>query len=367
MNPVHVAILHAAPGAGAGPLERLVAEARLEIADRHRARFMAAGASDAWVVAGPPDGRSFGGRLGTLLERLRTRTGSAFGVVVLGSGSVPLLRPADARRFVETASGGDGAVLANNRYSADIVAIGRANELPAIDLLFSDNALPRWLDERAGRIVRDLRDRPHLGFDVDSPLDLVLLGWGGAFAPEVVRRGRRVEGRLSALRDVASNPAAELVVAGRTGSRALALLERATACRVRALVEERGLRAGSGHARPARDQMQRRPRSLLGMVLDRHGPAAFGRVLAELGDAALVDTRVLLAHRHGADESAWPSAEDRFASDLLDPEAIGDPWLRELTASACRAPIPIVLGGHSLVGPGLDLALRQRTPGGASR
>jgi hypothetical protein len=75
---------------------------------------------------------------------------------------------------------------------------------------------------------------------------------------------------------------------------------------------------------------------------------------------------VLLAHRFGADEAAWPVAEDRFASDLLLTPTIDDPWLRALTTSAVNAPIPVLLGGHTLVGPGLRLAL-GRTSGRRSR
>lgn len=97
------------------------------------------------------------------------------------------------------------------------------------------------------------------------------------------------------------------------------------------------------------------PRSLLGSILDRDGAAALGARLAELGDAALVDSRVLLAHRLGADESAWPPAEDRFAADLLLAGNVADPWLRELAGSAASAQIPVLLGGHSLVGPGIRL------------
>ena len=66
-----------------------------------------------------------------------------------------------------------------------------------------------------------------------------------------------------------------------------------------------------------------------------------------------------MAHRRGPDEAAWPAAEDRFASDLLLADRIRDPWLAALTASAARAPIPIVLGGHTLVGPALRLVARQ--------
>jgi hypothetical protein len=109
---------------------------------------------------------------------------------------------------------------------------------------------------------------------------------------------------------------------------------------------------------------QRPPLSVLGLLLERDGPEATGGLLARLADAAVVDTRVLLAHRLGRDEAAWPSAEDRFASDLLLPDRIIDPWLRAFTVSAAAAPIPILLGGHTLVGPGLRLVLGP--PGGPS-
>ena len=96
---------------------------------------------------------------------------------------------------------------------------------------------------------------------------------------------------------------------------------------------------------------------MLGELLDRDGPGSLGRHAAALADGALLDTRVLLAHRVGADERTWPSPEDRYASDLLLPSRITDPWLRDLTAAALDAPIPVLLGGHTLVGPGVRLAL----------
>jgi hypothetical protein len=145
---------------------------------------------------------------------------------------------------------------------------------------------------------------------------------------------------------------AELVITGRVPAANLAWLEAHTGSRTRALVEERGLRTRRAGQRPAA--------SVLGAVLERDGPGSLGDQLGRLGDAAIVDTRVLLAHRLGADEAGWPAAEDRFASDLLLPSRIADPWLRELTASATAGPIPILLGGHTLVGPGLRLALRRQ-------
>ncbi len=95
----------------------------------------------------------------------------------------------------------------------------------------------------------------------------------------------------------------------------------------------------------------------LGLLLDERGPRAIDDVVSELADGAIVDSRVLLAHRLGADEAEWPSDSDRFASDLHRAADIHDPWLRSLTKSAAASDLPILLGGHSLVGPGVRLLL----------
>jgi hypothetical protein len=158
----------------------------------------------------------------------------------------------------------------------------------------------------------------------------------------------RLRTALDGVARVMGDRSGELVVVGRTSATTLRWLEMHARCRVRAFVEERGLRAAGGPNR-------RPPRSLLGRVLDLDGPEALARQLAELGDAAIVDTRVLLAHRLGPDEGRWPAPEDRFASDLLEPAAIADPWLRALTRSAATGGLPILLGGHSLVGPAVHL------------
>ena len=356
MARVIVRILHLEAGAFAGPLERLLADARRETGDGHRAGFRDAGADDVRVVSGPPDDTPFGARLRAILAEAGT---GPVGLVVLGSGSLPLATPADRRAFVEGAAGPGRTALANNRFSADVVAIARTDGLPTVPDLPGDNALPRWLEERAGWSVADLRGRWRLGVDLDSPLDVELTR-PGRLPTDV---GASIRDRLAAVARVAADRRAELVVAGRTSAGTLGWLERNTACRVRTLVEERGLRASARLARADGHEPRRTarpPRSVLGLLLDRDGPESFGAGLAELGDAAVVDTRVLLAHRSGVDESAWPSPEDRFASDLLLAERVHDPWLRALTRAAAEAPIPVLLGGHTLVGPGLRVALRPR-------
>ena len=389
MRPVLVLIFHPAAPPDAGPLVRALAEARRSLAERQRIAFLAAGADEVEVVAGPPDGLSFGERLRAEVQA-RAKGRGVGGAVVLGSGSIPLARASDLRRFVAVAAGPGGHALANNRYSADVIAVSRAADLAELPPLPADNALPRWLEERAGVAVADLRSSWRLGVDVDTPLDLLILAAGGA------GRGRDGAGagldafhgtaplvgeRLAALAEVLTDGRAELLVAGRVSATTLRWLESGVACRVRALVEERGLRAASRLAQSGATTNSRPPRSVLGELLDRDGPESLARTVATLADAAVIDTRVLLAHRHGADESAWPPAEDRFASDLLLPASIADPWLRALTASAMGpSPIaayayavaaatfpsdrPILLGGHTLVNGGLRL-LAQRARAGA--
>lgn len=347
MARVAAIIFHPPAAPGAGPLATVLAELRAGNAERHRAAFAALGA-DVVIVDDLGPGGSFGATL-----RERAIAGGWDGVVALGSGSLPLATRADRAAFVAAASGAPGTALANNRYSADAIAIAGRTVLRDLPDVASDNGLPRLL-ERAGVAVRDLRERWRLQVDLDSPLDAVLTNPARTFTALAAREIDVVALR-AALAGVAAtgrDPDGELLVSGRTSAAGLAWLERHTASRTRALVEERGFRTRRAEQRPVR--------SSLGLLLDRDGPDGLGPRLTELGDAALVDTRVLLAHQFGADERSWPSADDRFASDLLVPDRVADPWLRALTASARDAPIPILLGGHTLVGPGLRLVLGGR-------
>ncbi len=359
MPPVTVLILAPALAPDAGPLARGLDGALATLAEHHRQGFLAAGADEVVVRREPPDDTPFGTRLRRLVGELRPD-----GLVVLGAGSIPLATAADRRALVEAAAADAPGALVNHRYSADVLAIALAQtalrDMPPD--LRSDNALPRWLAEVAGVPVRDLRARRRLAMDVDSPLDLLLLE-GARGAPDLPLPGDPetgpVRGRLARLRALAGDAGAELLVAGRTSTADLRWAERHTRSRTRALVEERGLRTASVGAAVGRPN--RRPaRSVIGMLLDAEGPGGLGRIVAGLADGALIDSRVLMAHRSGADERGWPADEDRFASDLLLPDRIADPWLRELTAAAAGASIPILLGGHSLVGPGLRFALRPR-------
>jgi CTP:molybdopterin cytidylyltransferase MocA len=359
MPPVTVLVLTPALAPDAGPLGRLLASGREALAGRLGEAFLGAGAASVAIHREPPDDTPFGARLRRLVASARPA-----GLVVLGAGSIPLATRADLRLLVAAAGAAFPRALANRWSSADVIAIACATEaLRDLPDLPGDNSLPRWLTEVAGIPVRDLGGRRRLAVDVDSPLDLLLSATGrgrGLPLPGTALAGR-VTDRLAALRALADDPGAELLVAGRMSGDDVRWLERGTRGRTRLLVEERGLRTATAGALLGRPN-RRPPGSVLGLLLDRDGPERLGRLLPALGDGALIDSRVLLAHRLGPDERRWPPAEDRFASDLLRPELVHDPWLAALTASALEAPIPVLLGGHTLVGPGARLALRRVGP-----
>ena len=288
----------------------------------------------------------FGRRLANVIERLGLRS-----LVYFSGGSVPLLAAQEFAGIAQELGRGEGQVVANNYYSADLVAFSPANALRRIDLPAIDNPLARLLAEQAGLTAQILPRSVASQFDIDSPAELAILTLvGGPTGSDSAKRSAGP--RLQALLDdwqldvslyrrivpLFTTPTAHVLVAGRTSSAVWQYLERKTACRVRFFSEERGMQA----APPAE------ARSLVGFYLVAVGVQRFFATLAELADAAFLDSRVILAHL-----GLRPSRADRFLSDLGRHEEIEDPFLRELTEGAARAAIPVALGGHSLVSGGL--------------
>jgi len=281
----------------------------------------------------------FGRRLANVIERLGLRS-----VVYFSGGSVLLMSAQEFVGIAQELGRGEGQVIANNYYSADLVAFSPADSLRRIDLPAIDNPLARLLAEQAGLTVHMLPRGVASQFDIDSPAELAVLTLVGGAGP-----------RLQALLDdwaldvslyrrilpLFTVSTAQVLVAGRTSSSVWQYLERETACRVRFFAEERGMQAdgriGGGEAR-----------SLVGFYLAAVGVQRFFATLTELADAAFLDSRVILAHL-----GLRPSRADRFLSDLGRYEEIEDPFLRELTEGAARAAIPVALGGHSLMSGGL--------------
>ena len=292
---------------------------------------------------------------------LKSAPGPVDAIGYAGGGALPLLSD-DA--LEDLLSPIRGEVVANNRFSTDafVVAGDLDSALAALETCDSDNAAARRLND-AGFGWRDLGATPWTRFDVDTTLDLALLRLAtrlnGVRAVDPSVRGylemARLPGDLplevplfEALGEVIRDRSGELVVAGRVPIATLGGLETDTACRVRVLIEERGMRSGRGSGK--------QPRSILAALMARSSPAELVAELAVLGDAVVLDTRVLMASVAGsAEASAWPPEEDRFASDFGDHARVATPWLRELTKAAAAASVPFLFGGHALVSDGLRL------------
>jgi len=314
----------------------------------------------------------FGARLSDL-----TRLHDLETVVYLGCGSAPLFGANDFRDLAASLT--DDIAITNNAFSSDLIAFPvRVGVLEAIAPLERDNALARALEESAGLTIEELPRTVATQMDIDAPSDLAVLALTGEGGPRLRDylcsldpnlspspahgRGRRGVRALDLSRyqrvlPLLTDRESQIVVAGRVGSHSWQYLERETACRVRLFAEERGLEA-EGRAG------DRTARSLLGFYIEAAGIERFFELLPQLGDAAFIDTRVLLAHTR-----IDATREDRFLSDLGQWPDIRDPFLRDFTQAAVEAPIPVLLGGHSLMSGGLmalnEHAWRQHEAGGA--
>lgn len=337
---------------GEGRAERMMAAARREAALESARSALAAGFEAVIVATDSPSAFedmppgvlidadvetpfAFDARLRGLVGRFGLRRPA-----VMGSGAVPLLGVDEFRLVAEQLEARDGRFVTNNFFSSDLTAWTPGEAIMRVQPFERDNALPRRLRDDAGLAPVILPRTTATQFDLDTPSDLAALELSRAGQG---RRGLPAEmlGRYRALMRLFCDRGAEVVVAGRIGSATWQHLERETACRIRLFSEERGMAAaGRGHS----------ARSLLGFLLDELGPERFFGRLAELGDALVLDTRVLEAHA-----GATPSREDRFQGDLFAHEEIADPFLRRLTEAAAAAPKPVLLGGHSLVSGGLML------------
>ena len=286
----------------------------------------------------------FGHRLAGVIRRHHIES-----VVYMSGGSVPLFKEDD---FAELARAlkRDGTAVTNNTFSSDLVAFPVDGTIfPAVESLARDNGLARALAEGTGLTLQELPRSLTTQMDIDAPSDLAVLSLAGLGGQRLRAHLHALDLDLSRYRRVLAlflDTNAQIVVAGRVGSLAWRYLERETACRVRMFAEERGLEAeGRWQDGTAR--------SLLGFYLESVGTDRFFTALAELGDAAFIDTRVLLAHMR-----IDANREDRFLSDLGRWQEVSEPFLHEFTQAACETSIPVLLGGHSLVSGGL-MALNE--------
>ena len=347
---------------GPGPIERWVAEGRLAaaldalallgtlpqidrivVATSERALAAALpGLPVSWDFDPPGEPFHFGERLAGLLAAY-----PAPSYVYLGAGSLPLLPPDVLEQALDDVGQDERErAVTNNLYSSDWLVFncpGAVQSRP--DRLPSDNALGWVLKTEAGVEVRALPASAATRIDIDTPADLQLLALHPRTGP-ALRRFLKSQPSSSANPWLAAGrrlfaPGGQVALIGRVAAGVWAHLESRTQAWIRVFSEERGMSA-SGR------QAAGRVKSLLGQHLRRVGHQVFFEELGQLVEAAFFDSRVLLAH-----EQLWPSAADRYASDLGRADAIQDPFLRGFTAAAAGASFPVVLGGHGVVAGGL--------------
>jgi hypothetical protein len=272
----------------------------------------------------------FGQRLVGLIERYDAQR-----VLYSGGASAPLLSVGHWNEVLTRLAEAGRLVLTNNLHSCDWVGFAPAREVASLVAReANDNAIAWVLANEGGMPVESLPVSAATRFDLDTPADLLIAQRHPGIGPRLRRF-------LDELGWEAPWLDAVLAVIGRASATAWAALERATRCWVRVFAEERGMRA-SGR------QEQGEVRSLLSDYLELVGFEGFFAELAALVGGVLFDNRVILAAR-----GLWPSAADRFNSDLYRWEEVEEPFLRRFTQTAAESGVPMVLGGHSVVAGGL--------------
>ncbi len=299
----------------------------------------------------PPGERfHFGRRITDLIERYDVKR-----VLYTGGGSAPLLRTERWAEVVGRLGQAERLVVTNNVHSCDWAGFTPAQE--AVSLIVeqtNDNAIAWTLANEGAFPVRTMRASAGSRFDIDTPVDLLIARRHPEIGPHLRRYLGDLEWESSPLDEVLTEMGREggnLIVAGRASPEAWKALQRATRCWVRVFAEERGMRA-SGR------QRRGEVRSLLASYLDLVGVEGFFEELGELANGILLDNRVILASR-----GLWPSALDRFNSDLYRWDEIETPFLRGLTRAAAEAAVPVVMGGHTVVAGGLMALAEAACPG----
>jgi hypothetical protein len=295
----------------------------------------------------------FGQRLFDVVHRHRLKK-----VLYMGGAAAPLVSSQELRYIRDILDQNEGVVTANNYYSADIVGFTPGTALNQITLPPIDNTLASALTHEGGLRWIPLQRTLGLNFDIDTPTDLLILSVHpdmGHHTKQAVKDLDLDFSRYNAIKELANNPNGEMVLFGRVGSNLFQYLDAQTRCRIRLFSEERGMKA---LGRDERGEVV----SLMGKLVESIGFTAFFEFLSEICDGAVLDTRVLFEHFH------WKlSQSDRFASDLGEVDLITHPGLEEFTKAAINAPIPVLLGGHSLVTGGLWALIDAGARGGEYR
>ncbi len=282
-------------------------------------------------------------------------------VFYLSGAGCPLITVPELEDICDKLASRSKFLYANNIQSADMVAFTVPESFPEAPLEAMDNSLAMTLRDRCGLELELMPQTLGLLFDLDTPADLLVLGAGPFAGP----RARALldslpldYSRLERAKEVLGDSYRDIALIGRVGASVMERMNALLKLRLRVFSEERGMKA-LGRLE------KREVRSLLGFLIEETGLERFFTYLAQVAHCTFIDSRVLFAH-HGYDFTD----RERFLSDLGLYEQIEHPWLKKLTRLAVQCPIPVLLGGHSLISGSLwaltcelDPALRLRRPG----
>lgn len=289
---------------------------------------------------------------GTVLRELAQGRSS---VLVMGGAALPLLGVEGYRWLADQLAAPEPKVVVNNPLSADLIAFNDVSALDRIELPASDNFLGVLLRE-AGLERVLLPPAPSVTFDLDTPTDWLILrrclqlAAPGRSGFDLIEPGPFTRQALASLSwpdsgvldralAVLAKQNAEVALIGRVGTVVVDRLNWQNRLRTRVFAEERGMKALGREEAGLVD-------SLLFRLVRQAGFSAFFEGLAAMVDAAFIDTRVFMAMG-----GRRLSEQDRFNLDLGLP--VADEELTAFAAAAAAAPIPVVLGGHSVVAGGL--------------
>jgi hypothetical protein len=263
------------------------------------------------------------------------------GVLYFGSGSGVLLQDRELRMMVDFAQKPGPAALFNNFYSCDFAAFSEASFLLHRSLPETDNGIGFLLAD-SGVHCYSLSRSLTTQFDLDTPIDVLLLqasNRGGPYLRAYLDAQPIEHPTLGRISDTLVEREALVYLVGRLSPVTWQAFETQVACRTAGIVEGRGMKAYA-----------RRHPPILPRLSGKHGFKAFFAALADSADAAIIDSRPLLAH-----DGRLPDPHERFSSDLFRISELRDPAWLEFTRHALECRIPILLGGHSLVSGGLYL------------
>ncbi len=283
---------------------------------------------------------SFGRKLRSIIEKYSIKT-----LLYLGGGSGVFMEAEEMARIARAAITSPETLWINNFYSTDFAAFGTPSALPSLSRCRRDNHLGWILGRETGRRVCVLPSTLMTRFDIDTPVDLLIL------KTYYKKTGRHLAGFLAGLpsnprslfkvMDVLTHRERKVLVIGRIPLEAGLFFDRETACHVDFHIEGRGIESRE-------ESTGNHSWSLLGKLMERMGISELFRFLSAAAQAVIMDSRVCFQSL-----GISPSRRDRFYSDLLRPDEIDDPFVQLFTRHALEGSVPFILGGHTLVSGGL--------------